>query len=66
MNLVICETTAAIARHLRDATLLPQNLSGFSTRPVAFCGVVVSWDTTGKPSTATCRACIDEAKKRAQ
>jgi hypothetical protein len=63
MSLVTCETSAAIALHLRDADGWPVNLEGHRhPRPSALCGVAISWDTRSPIMTATCNACIQAAK----
>ena len=61
-NLVVCETVAAIAKHLRDTTYKAVSLSGHATpRPAALCGALIAWDTTLPIFAATCSSCIDFA-----
>ena len=62
--ITVCETTAAITLHLRDATEKPPKYGGHALpRPQAFCGSDIAWDThiplAGflKSVDGTCRFC---------
>lgn len=58
MNLITCESVAAITLHLRDASTIPPNYSGHHPRPKALCGSEIAWDTKIPASMARCRACL--------
>ena len=63
MNLVACESVAAIVVHLRDDALAPVRLSGHPfPRPRALCDAEVAWDTQLPTNSATCRKCVEKAR----
>jgi hypothetical protein len=61
VTLVVCESVAAITTHLRIVDETPINLSGFSERPFALCGMEIAWDTRLPLGAARCRACLAAA-----
>jgi hypothetical protein len=59
LELVVCESTAAIVPHLRIVTLeAPICLNGHSPRPSALCGSEIAWDTQLPLNAARCRSCL--------
>lgn len=59
VKVVICETLAAIALHIRELEEAEKpNYSGTSTEKKTLCGATVGWDTKHRETDATCRACI--------
>lgn len=59
MNLVVCETVAAITTHLREVSdEYPIKLGGHSNKPKALCGREINWDTRLPISSARCTKCL--------
>lgn len=59
LNVIVCETTAAIVPHLRLVGSVPKKLGGhYEPKPVALCGVTIAWDTNLPLAAARCRACL--------
>lgn len=59
LDLIVCETTAGIVPHLRLVGSVLKKLGGhYSPKPVALCGVPITWDTNLSISAARCRACL--------
>lgn len=64
LELVVCETTAAITTHLRRVTSEhPISFSGFATQPKTLCDVAAAWDTRLPLSAARCRKCLAMLKE---
>lgn len=64
MDLVICETTAAITLHLREVTQeSPVMLSGSNGKTFTLCGAKSGWDTQIPLGNERCRKCIGVARK---
>jgi len=59
MKLVVCETNAAVALHLREVTEdHPLNYGGHPWRKVkTLCGHDAAWDTKIPVGDATCNGC---------
>jgi hypothetical protein len=62
LELVVCESTAAIVPHLRIVTAdMPIKLGGHPTpRPGALCGSEIAWDTQLPLNAARCRSCLTQ------
>jgi hypothetical protein len=56
-DLIVCETNAAIATHLRRLTTRGPQWGGGADSP-ALCGANARWDRRSPVSTAGCRDCI--------
>jgi hypothetical protein len=63
VELVVCETVAAITTHLRKITAEhPINYSGFSRRPKTLCDKDAAWDTKLPLNSTRCRVCLAVAR----
>ena len=64
--LTTCESTAAILLHVRDVTdLTTIRLGGHAhPRPLTLCGTEAAWDMRSDLKWTTCKACLQELKKR--
>ena len=57
---VVCETVAAISKHLRKVTSTPVNYSGFAEQPLTLCNKRAAWDTKLPIEYASCEFCLDK------
>ena len=62
-DFVVCESTAAVATHLREVTdLTPIKLGGHSSpRPLTLCSTEAAWDTRSPISAVRCPRCREKA-----
>lgn len=63
IDLIVCESSAAITTHLRSTILVGPNYNGHHPRPSALCGAEIAWDTKLPIGAARCSACIRQKGK---